>query len=63
MRKYILNFSVLSSLFGAIGLTRATVSGPRNYRLVLLWVAWAVNVAIAVAAVHEAAKENELEEW
>lgn len=63
MRKYILNFSVLSSLFGAIGLGRATASGPRNYRLVLLWVAWAVNVAIAIAAVHEAAKENELEEW
>lgn len=62
MRKFIFNFSVLSSLFGAVGLVRSTARGPRDWRLILLWVAWAINVAIAVGTVAEQAKQRELEE-
>lgn len=63
MRKFIFNFSVLSALFGAVGLVRTTATGPRDWRLILLWVAWAINVAIAVGTVAEQAKDHELEEW
>lgn len=63
MRKFILNFSVLSSLFGAVGLVRSTTQGPRDWRLILMWVAWAINVAIAVGTVAEQARDKELEEW
>jgi hypothetical protein len=63
MRKFIFNFSVLSALFGAVGLVRTTTSGPRDWRLILLWVAWGINVAIAVGTVAEKAKDHELEEW
>lgn len=63
MRKFIFNFSVLSALFGAVGLARATAQGPRDWRLILMWIGWGINVAIAVGAVAEQAKEHELEEW
>ena len=63
MRKFIFNFSVLSSLFGAVGLAKSTASGPRDWRLALLWVAWGINVAIAVGTVIEQNKDHELEEW
>ena len=64
MRKFIFNFSVLSSLFGAVGLAKSTKSGPRDWRLILLWVAWGINVAIAVGSVIEQNKDRELDdEW
>ena len=63
MRKFIFNFSVLSSLFGAVGLAKTTSTGPRDWRLALLWVAWGINVAIAVGTVIEQNKDHELEEW
>jgi hypothetical protein len=63
VRKFIFNFSVLSSLFGAVGLAKSTASGPRDWRLALLWVAWGINVAIAVGTVIEQTQDHELEEW
>lgn len=61
MRKFIFNASVLSSLFGAVGVVQATRKGPRDWRLILMWVAWACSVAIAVGTVVEDQKTNELE--
>jgi hypothetical protein len=63
VRKFIFNFSVLSSLFGAVGLAKSTASGPRDWRLALLWVAWGINVAIAVGTVIEQSRDAELEDW
>lgn len=63
MRKFLFNFSVLSSLFGAVGVVQATRRGPRDWRLILMWIAWAINVAIAVGTVAENSRERELEEW
>ena len=63
MRKFLLNTSVLSAAFGALGLAKTTKNGPRDWRLILLWIAWGINVAIAVGTVAENAKDHELEEW
>lgn len=63
MRKYIFNTSVPSAVFGAFGLAKATRNGPRDWRLVLLWVSWGLTVAIAVGTVIKEAQEaQELEE-
>ena len=59
MRKYLLNTSVLGSLFGAVGVIQATRRGPRDWRLILMWVSWACAVAIAVGTVVEETKELE----
>jgi len=61
VRKFIFNTSVLSSIFGAVGVVQATRKGPRDWRLILMWVAWACSVAIAVGTVVEDNKHNELE--
>ena len=61
MRKFLFTTSVLSSLFGAVGVVQATRRGPRDWRLILMWVAWACSVAIAVGTVVEESKNNELE--
>jgi hypothetical protein len=62
MRKYILSSSVLGAVFGAAGIVKQTTSGPRDWRLILLWVAWGINVTLAVTAVADAAKQAELEQ-
>lgn len=59
MRKFILNGSILSSLFGAVGVIQTTRRGPRDWRLILMWIAWAISVAIAVGTVVEETKDAE----
>ena len=59
MRRYIFNWSVLSSLFGAVGVVQATRRGPRDWRLILIWIAWLINVALAVGTVVEDSRDPE----
>ena len=61
MRKFLFNTSVLSSLFGAVGVIQSTRKGPRDWRLILIWIAWACSLAVAVGTVVEDSKNNELE--
>lgn len=61
MRKYILNGSILSALFGAWSTIKTTQSGPRDWRLVLMWLSWIITVAIAIGTVHADMKDRELE--
>jgi hypothetical protein len=63
MRKFIFNTSILSALFGVWGVAQATRKGPRDWRLILMWVSWGLTVAIAVGTViTEANASRELEE-
>lgn len=59
MRKYILNGAVLGAAFSAVGVINATRTGPRDWRLALMWVSWGINVAIAVGTVIEEGREQE----
>jgi hypothetical protein len=61
MRKFLFNTSVLSALFGAFGLVQTTRKGPRDWRLILMWLSWAATVAIAVGTVIEDNRELEEE--
>ncbi len=63
MRRFLLNFGVLSSLFGAAGVVKQTISGPRDWRLILLWVAWAIGVAVAVGTVIDETREADKLEY
>jgi hypothetical protein len=63
MRRFIFNTSILSALFGVWGVVQATRKGPRDWRLILMWVSWGLTVAIAVGTViTEADASRELEE-
>lgn len=63
MRKFIFNTSILSALFGVWGVVQATRKGPRDWRLILVWISWGIAVALAVGSVIEQTRAaNELEE-
>ena len=64
MRKFLFNANLLGAAFGAVSIARMTKSGPRDWRLALMWLSWGITVALAVGAVIDEANaaSNELEE-
>lgn len=61
MRKFIFSGSVLSAIFGGWSTVQATRKGPRDWRLLFMWISWALTVAVAVGTVKINA-DNELRE-
>ncbi len=59
VRKFIFNASIITTLIGGIGTIRATAAGPRDWRLILMWVSWLATLAVAVGTVIEDNKELE----
>ncbi|HEY9499361.1 MAG TPA: hypothetical protein VIQ78_10090 [Terrimesophilobacter sp.] len=62
MRKFIFSGTMLSALFGGWSTVQATRRGPRDWRLALMWISWALTVAIAVGTVLKDQDIDELEE-
>ncbi len=62
MRKFLFSGAVLGAVFSGIGALNQTRKGPRDWRTVLLWIAWAANTATAVGTVMMDAREKELED-
>ncbi len=62
MRKYLFSGAVISAVFSGIAVVRATTAGPRDWRLLLMWVSWAASLAIAIGTVAEETKRPELGE-
>ena len=54
MRKFIFNGSIISAIFGGLGVVQTTRKGPRDWRLILMWVSWGITVALAVGSVLQA---------
>lgn len=51
MRKFLFSGTVISALFGGISTVQASRKGPRDWRLILMWISWGLTVAIAVGTV------------
>lgn len=62
MRKYLFSGAVLGAIISGFGVVKATVDGPRDWRLLLMWVSWAASLAIAIGTVAEETKRPELGE-
>jgi hypothetical protein len=60
MRKYLFSGAVIASLLGGIGVIKTTATGPRDWRLLLMWISWAASLAIAVGTVADETKRAEL---
>jgi hypothetical protein len=56
VRKFLFNGAVISAIFSGYSALRATRSGPRDWRLALLWVSWAASTAIAIGNVRDNAE-------
>lgn len=64
MRKYLFNAGFISSLTSGVPVLKATKSGPRDWRLALLWASWGIGVALALGAINQrddGIKQDELE--
>jgi len=59
MRKFLFNTTLLSAIVGGWGTLQATRKGPRDWRLILMWVSWGATVAIAVGTIAEQARDND----
>lgn len=55
-RKYLFNTGVLGAAFSFLGLARTTKRGPRDWRLILMWVSAIASLAIAIGTVAEQSK-------
>ena len=62
MRKFIFSGTFLGAIFGGFSMLKATKNGPRDWRLILMWVSWGLTVAIAVGSVLKEQHDNELTE-
>ena len=51
LRKYIFSSTLISAVLGGWGTLQTTRKGPRDWRLVLMWISWAITVVIAVDSV------------
>lgn len=61
MRKYLFNGAIIGSIFSGVGTLKSTANGPRDWRLVLTWVAWAATLAVAVGTIVIENRQEELE--
>ncbi len=53
MRKYLLNWGVVSTALGVISVIQTTRSGPRDWRLFLAWASWALSLTVVITSVHD----------
>ena len=58
MRRFIFSSSVISALFSGWGTLQATRLGPRDWRLVLMWITWALSIAIAIGTVLDESRRD-----
>jgi uncharacterized membrane protein YsdA (DUF1294 family) len=61
MRKFVFNSAMIGAFAGAWNAVQATRHGPRDWRLVMLWLGWALSAAVAIGTVLEEAKKREIE--
>jgi len=63
LRKFIFSGTLINAVIGGWSTLRTTRKGPRDWRLILMWVSWAITVVIAVDSVLERSRAtDELEE-
>lgn len=53
-----MNGGFLSALFSGFGLVKATITGKRDWKLVLLWVSWILSLIAIIAAVNETERDD-----
>jgi len=51
MRKYLFNGALLSAIVGGWSTLQTTRQGPRDWRLILMWISWGITVAIAIGTI------------
>ena len=61
MRKFIFSSAMIGVVAGGWNILQATRSGPRDWRLVLMWLGWALSAAVAIGTVMKDADERQID--
>ena len=61
MRKFIFSSAIIGVLAGGWNILSATRSGPRDWRLALMWVGWLLSAAVAIGTVIQDADDRRIE--
>ena len=59
MRKFIFSSSVISALFSGWSTLQMTRQGPRDWRVILMWLSWGLSLAIAIGTVLDESRDND----
>ena len=59
MRKLLFNGSIISAIIGAFNTIQVTRRGPRDWRLILMWISWAATTAIAIGTIVKEANDSD----
>ncbi|MGN6428869.1 hypothetical protein [uncultured Leifsonia sp.] len=59
MRKFIFNGAIISAAIGLWTTIQTTKSGPRDWRVPLMWISAALSLVIAVGTVVQESREAE----
>jgi len=58
VRKFIFSSSVISAIFSGWSTLQMTRQGPRDWRLILMWVSWGLSLAIAIGTVLDESNDD-----
>ena len=62
MRKFIFNSAMIGVIAGGWSTLQATRNGPRDWRLVMLWIGWALSTAVAIGNVIEDSHQRQIDQ-
>lgn len=60
MRRFIFSSGILSALATAVSLLRQSRRGPFTWQVALLWLSWAITLALAISSVLERDRQKHL---
>ncbi len=63
MKKYLLNGTFISVLFSVFGLIKTTMTGKRDWKLILLWASWVLSLIAVIATISDPDANDELDEY
>jgi hypothetical protein len=63
MKKFLLNGTFISVLFSVFGLIKTTMTGKRDWKLILLWASWVLSLIAVIATISDPDANDELDEY
>ena len=63
MKKFLTNGTFISVLFSVFGLIKTTMTGKRDWKLILLWASWVLSLIAVIAAINDPDAADELDEY
>ena len=61
MRKFVFSSAMIGVLAGGWNILNATRTGPRDWRLALMWIGWLLSAAVAIGTVIQDADDRQIE--